>query len=308
MPNWTSSLVEPRFLVLYVFLACGLYVHLRGRERHGLLRQLTDHSTFMGPYNVLMYLFSAVPTTPILDHDLFPELEPLRRNWETIRDEALALEAGGGIRKAAAYNDLAFNSFFRRGWTRFYLKWYGDYLPSAKQHCPRTVELLDSIPRVRAAMFAALTPRSHLVRHRDPFAGSLRYHLGLKTPNSDDCRIDIDGEPYAWRDGDDVIFDETYIHKVVNDTDEHRLILFCDLERPLRLRPLAALNRFIGRWLGKATATQNVPSETVGIFNQAFGYIYRVRLLAKRVREKSVLAYNLIHLALLAGLIYWIFF
>ena len=54
-------------------------------------------------------------------------------------------------------------------------------------------------PSVHAAMFAVLAPHSHLVRHRDPFAGSLRYHLGLKTPNADTCRIFVDGQPYTWQ-------------------------------------------------------------------------------------------------------------
>ena len=30
------------------------------------------------------------------------------------------------------------------------------------------------------------------------------------------------------------MFDETYIHKVRNDTDEVRIILFCDVTRPLK--------------------------------------------------------------------------
>jgi beta-hydroxylase len=33
-------------------------------------------------------------------------------------------------------------------------------------------------------MFALLPGGSHLNPHRDPFGGSLRYHLGLSTPNS----------------------------------------------------------------------------------------------------------------------------
>ena len=48
--------------------------------------------------------------------------------------------------------------------------------------------------------------------HRDPFAGSLRYHLGLVTPNSPECFIVVDGEKYYWKDGEAVMFDETYIH------------------------------------------------------------------------------------------------
>ncbi len=54
------------------------------------------------------------------------------------------------------------------------------------------------------------------------------------TPNSDLCRIYIDGTPYAWRDGQDILFDETFIHSVNNETDETRLILFCDVARPMR--------------------------------------------------------------------------
>ena len=61
----TSS--RPKFIVLYVFVASALFVHLRGRVRHKLTKQLADHSTIMAPYNALMYLFSAVPAKPILD-------------------------------------------------------------------------------------------------------------------------------------------------------------------------------------------------------------------------------------------------
>jgi beta-hydroxylase len=34
-------------------------VHFRGKVRLGFWRQVSDHSTIMAPYNVLMYLFSA---------------------------------------------------------------------------------------------------------------------------------------------------------------------------------------------------------------------------------------------------------
>ncbi len=60
-----------KFDVLYVFVLAAAYVHFHGRVRHRLLRQITDHSTLMAPYNVLMYLFSAVPNQPFLDR--FPE-------------------------------------------------------------------------------------------------------------------------------------------------------------------------------------------------------------------------------------------
>jgi aspartyl/asparaginyl beta-hydroxylase (cupin superfamily) len=50
-------------------------------------------------------------------------------------------------------------------------------------------------------MFTELPSGSYLGKHRDPYAGSVRYHLGLVTPNSDDCFIEVDQERYSWRDG-----------------------------------------------------------------------------------------------------------
>jgi aspartyl/asparaginyl beta-hydroxylase (cupin superfamily) len=47
----------------------------------------------------------------------------------------------------------------------------------------QTVALVNALPHVHAAIFAILLPGGRLVTHRDPFAGSLRYHLGLITPN-----------------------------------------------------------------------------------------------------------------------------
>ena len=76
-------------------------------------------------------------------------------------------------------------------------------------------------------MFALLPPGGKLDAHRDPFAGSLRYHLGLVTPNSDKCRILVDGVPRVWRDGEAFMFDETFIHSAENTTDVSRMILFC---------------------------------------------------------------------------------
>jgi hypothetical protein len=61
----------------------------------------------------------------------FPELAKLQDNWETIRGEAVELFEGF-IRAAAKNNDWGFYSFFKSGWKRFYLKWYDDFLPSAR--------------------------------------------------------------------------------------------------------------------------------------------------------------------------------
>jgi beta-hydroxylase len=229
-----KQLFAPQLVILYVLAASTIYVHFRGKQRLRLARQLGDHSTYLAPYNVLMYAGSAVSNNPVIPVEQFPELKALSENWETIRDEAVRLFDEGFIRAAAKNNDWGFYSFFKSGWKRFYLKWYDDFLPSARTLCPKTVELLNSIPSVHGAMFAMLPPGGKLGAHRDPFAGSLRYHLGLVTPNSNKCRILVDGVECVWRDGEAFMFDETFIHSAENATDVNRIILFCDVERPMK--------------------------------------------------------------------------
>lgn len=297
-----------KWILILLFVASALYVHFRGKVRHRWNRQLLDHSTFMAPVNVLMYAFSRVPTTPFVEDPIlhFPELEPLRANWQKVREEARRLRELQQIKAAEGYNDVGFNSFFRRGWKRFYLKWYDDAHPSAAELCPETTALLRDIPSIKAAMFTELPPGSELRPHRDPYAGSMRLHLGLETPNDDACFISVDGQRYSWRDGHWTMFDETYIHWARNDSDQNRIILFCDVERPMKYRWARALNRFIARHLIAAGASPNKEGDKTGGINRAFKYFYAFRLKAKALRERNKTLYYGLKYALVAGVVAFI--
>jgi beta-hydroxylase len=297
-----------KILLILILVASTLYIHFRGQVRYSFFRQLFDHSTFMAPINALMYSFSSVPKTPYLSVNTIPSLNQVRENWEVIKNEALALESSKLIKGSEKFNDIGFNSFFRRGWKRFYLKWYNNFHPSALEHCPKTIEMLKSMPEIKAAMFVVLPAGSKLPIHRDPYAGSLRYHLGLITPNSDDCKIIVDGKAYSWRDGQDVLFDETYIHYAENKSDKDRLIFFCDVERPMKSRIGSALNNFFS-WLILASAeSPNLPTDRTGGLNKVFGYVYQVRLVGKKLKEYNKPLYYLSKYALFLGIIYLMFF
>ncbi|MYZ45464.1 lipid A hydroxylase LpxO [Schauerella aestuarii] len=296
-----------KWIILAIFIVCGFIVHYRGKVRHRFSRQALDHSTFTGPINVFMYAFSGVPNQPYLPLAAFPELEVLRARADDIRAEAVQLFSAGHIKVAGSYNDAGFNSFFKSGWKRFYLKWYDTDHPSATALCPVTTQLLAGIPSVKAAMFAALPPGSKLPRHRDPYAGSLRYHLGLITPNDPACFIEVDGERYHWRDGEAVMFDETYIHYAENKTDVNRIILFADIERPMRYRWAQAINHFFSVILLRAAASPNQEGDRTGGINRIFGTVYAVRRFGKRLRKKSKPLYYASKWLLVIAILAWIF-
>ena len=119
MPEPFASVFAPKLIVLYIFIASAVYVHYRGRVRHGFFRQLSDHSSFMAPYNALMYMFSAVPNRPFVDLDRFPELRPLRDNWQVIRDEGVQLLEEGRIRACREIQTTSASMLFKRAIKRF---------------------------------------------------------------------------------------------------------------------------------------------------------------------------------------------
>jgi beta-hydroxylase len=295
-----------KIIPIAVYVSSFLLVHFRGRTRLSAWRQLTDHSTFMAPINAVMYLFSKVPNRPYIPVERFDELKVLQAHWQDIREEALALARQGDIKASARHDDAGFNSFFKTGWQRFHLKWYADAPhPSAAELCPNTVALLQRLPTIKAAMFASLPPGARLVRHRDPFAGSLRYHLGLVTPNDDRCFIDVDGQRYSWRDGQGVVFDETYLHYAENTTDGQRIILFCDVERPLYTRMAGAFNRLVGRVIVAGASAPNREGDPTGGINKAFGTVQKWRLKAKALKERSRTTYYALKWLLLGGAVLW---
>ncbi|HEX7764067.1 MAG TPA: aspartyl/asparaginyl beta-hydroxylase domain-containing protein [Cellvibrio sp.] len=296
-------------VVLAIFIVCAIYVQNRGNVQHEhFKRKLSDHANFLAPLNCLFYIFAKDRNQVYIDPKDFPELKVLQDNWELIREEALNLNNSAQIKASADLDDLGFNSFFRTGWKRFYLKWYGANLKSAEQLCPKTVALINQLPNVKGAMFTMLPPGARLVKHRDPYAGSLRYHLGLVTPNSEDCYISVDGQTYAWRDGEAVMFDETYIHYAENKTDQNRIILFVDVKRPVNFFLVDWINEIFSRLVVAGSATKNLPGDKVGFLNRAFSTLYQVRILGKKIKRFNSTLYYVLQYSLYLALIYWIFF
>ncbi len=280
-----TAIFSVKTAVIGLFIGSILYQHLRGQDRLKFRRQLFNHSALLAPINVLMYLFSAVPRKPYISLDNFTELKPIKDNWQTIREEGLHLLNTGIIERKERSDDVGFNSFLKRGWTRFYLKWYHYQHPSALKHCPKTLALIKDIPGIKAAMFAVLPANGVLNKHRDPYAGSLRYHLGLRTPNSDDCRIIVDNIPYSWRDGEAVMFDETYVHHAYNNTDVDRLIFFCDIERPVKTKIMQIINRFFARYVMTAASSPNLEGDATGGVNKFYRYIHVYKNFLGRIKR-----------------------
>ncbi|MBU0724545.1 MAG: aspartyl/asparaginyl beta-hydroxylase domain-containing protein [Alphaproteobacteria bacterium] len=291
----------PVLAVMTAFtVASIIYVYFfRGEARYsGLNEYFRKNWPIFSPLNCVLYMTTQPRGSKAnLDPADFPELDLLQQNWQVIREEGLALvrqnyfEATKRPGTAGSY-DVGFRTFFKYGWSRFYLNWYGYTHHSAQALCPRTVEILARVPAVHGAMFAYLPPRSQLTRHADPIAISLRYHLGLATPNSDACFINIDGQKRSWRDGEVILFDETYLHYVRNDTDSDRLILMCDVRRPLNL--FGRLFNVAYQMIARASVVPNTLEDRRGLANRVFSGLSPVLARTKALKSTNRPLYRVV--------------
>jgi beta-hydroxylase len=299
------ALIVAALLVLASFVYVFRY---RGVVRYEGVREYVRKGwPIFAPLNCLLYLFTQRRGRRVfMDLAEFPELAEIQKNWEVIRAEGLRLYEQGYFNKttdpkSGAYFDVGFRTFYKYGWSKFYLKWYGHTHASAQVLCPGTVKIVSKIKSVNGAMFSVLPPGSQLTRHLDPLAVSLRYHLGLSTPNSDDCFINVDGQRYSWRDGQAALFDITYLHFARNETNTPRLILMCDVERPLNL--VGSLVNFFYRGLASLTVVPNLEGDHRGFANRVFASVAPVLARSKELKKTNRSLYKLVKFAFNAVLL-----
>ena len=303
-------------IVIFCLASMSYVYAYRGAARYeNLSEYLRKGWPIFTPFNCLLYLFTQRKARPaIMDINDFPELAELQAHWPMIREEAVKLMSEGGFDdignpNSASYYDVGFRTFYKYGWTKFYLNWYGYTHASAAATCPKTVELLSKIPSVNGAMFSVLPPGGQLTRHLDPVACSLRYHLGLDTPNDDRCYISIDDTKYSWRNGEPLLFDVTYLHFAHNDAGQDRLILMCDIERPMSW--FGAILNWPYKLLMRAFIVPNTDADKRGLFNRIFSGLVPVLERSKNLKETNLVAYKALKytvnttLLVLLGLLLW---
>ena len=194
----------------------------------------------------LIERFCPYGTLPYLPGDAFPWIQHLEDNWQEIRRELDELLA---TREVPSFHEISEEQKdISRGddWKSFPFYVFGTPIEQNCRICPRTDSLLQTVPGLQNAMFSILAPGAEIPQHRGPYKGLLRYHLALQIPQSGQCSIWVRDVESGWTEGKSLILDDSYPHRVTNDTDGRRTVLFADFIRPLPW-PLSWWNRAIIR-------------------------------------------------------------
>lgn len=188
---------------------------------------------------------SKVPDTPKIDNAYFPFLSDFTDNWKDIQAEAReVLKFRDAIPTFHEVSPDQYRLSTENNWKTFVLFGFGQRLEKNAALAPKTSEILEKVPNLQTAMFSILAPGYHIPAHKGVTKGILRSHLGLIIPKDrEKCRIRVENTITPWKAGEIFVFDDTYEHEVWNDTDEERVILLFDFDRPMK---------FGGRFLNKA--------------------------------------------------------
>jgi aspartyl/asparaginyl beta-hydroxylase (cupin superfamily) len=176
-----------------------------------------------------------------------PELRELERAYPRIRAEADALLA----QRVAMprYHEVnppstEISTSTDGNWNVFMLELLGRRPERNRARCPDTCAALQRVPGILQAFFSVLEPGKSVPLHDGPYIGYLRYHLGVRVPKDDPPLIRVAGHEYVWKDGEGVMFDDSWPHEVINRSREPRVVLIVDLPRPLPLVP-KLVNNFL---------------------------------------------------------------
>ncbi len=178
---------------------------------------------------------SSVPRAPFLDPGRFAWVAELEASWEVLRDEAqVVLERFVDVPTLQDISPDQPNIGTDDRWRTFFLYGYGHRAHVNCAQCPRMTELVERVPGMITAIVSIMAPGKHIPPHRGPYAGFLRYHLGLSVPGRlGSCRLRVGDEWQAWEEGRSLIFDDTYEHEAINGADAPRMVLIIDFARPL---------------------------------------------------------------------------
>ena len=147
------------------------------------------------------------------------------------------------------------------GWRLFTVKLGTTYF--AENTMPILTKILKTQPNVISCIVSILPAKKAIPIHIGYSKGVMRYQLGIKVPTDrENVFICVNGEKYNWTEGEGVLFDDTYPHKVYNNTLEDRVVLYMDVIRPIDNLFLNRLNHTIAFLAANSSIAKKEIAET----------------------------------------------
>ena len=187
------------------------------------------------------FYFPGLPQRQFYERDEFPWLTEIEAAVPEMQAELRAVLADGNdfapYVEAHADRPLAANPLMNDPkWGAYYFWRNGEIVPENAARCPVTMQALQHAPmplidqRSPIALWSLLKPDTHIQPHHGLLNTRLICHIPLIVPQG--CALRVSNETRSWREGEALIFDDSFEHEAWNKSDATRVILLFEIWRP----------------------------------------------------------------------------
>ena len=187
------------------------------------------------------FYFPGLPQRQYYERGEFDWLPQVEAAVPAMHDELLAVLADGKdfapyveviAERPSAANPLINDP----SWGAFYFWRDGEIVTENAARCPATMTALEAVPmptidqRSPIALWSLLKPGTHIQPHHGLLNTRLICHIPLIVPS--DCALRVGNETREWREGEALIFDDSFEHEAWNRSDQTRVVLLFEIWRP----------------------------------------------------------------------------
>jgi aspartyl/asparaginyl beta-hydroxylase (cupin superfamily) len=187
------------------------------------------------------FYFPGLPQRQYYERGEFDWLPQVEAAVPAMRDELLAVLAD--VKDFAPYVEVtaerpsAANPLINDpSWGAFYFWRNGEIVTENAARCPATMAALEAVPmptinqRSPIALWSLLKPGTHIQPHHGLLNTRLICHIPLIVPGG--CALRVGNETREWREGEALIFDDSFEHEAWNRSDQTRVVLLFEIWRP----------------------------------------------------------------------------
>lgn len=158
----------------------------------------------------------------------FPWVEELERGFPQVVEEWRGLLA-----RRTGFTEVYAEHTDRGRWGGCYLSIFGRPVEEVAALCPRTLDLLRTVPGATeygTALISALAPGTRVAEHCGTTNAKLRCQLPLQVP--EDCGLQVAGRVLDPAEGRCTVFDDSFVHHAWNLGSAPRFVLIFDFFHP----------------------------------------------------------------------------
>jgi len=214
------------------------------------------------------FYFPGLPQIQFYDRAMFPWFDALEAATDDIRAELLEVMRGEESFEPYLKSDPnrpwkpQDGMIDNPDWGAFYLWKNGELQAENAARCPKTMQALENVPLARfpnrspSVLFSRLKPGARIPPHNGLANTRLICHLPLIVPPK--CGFRVGNDVREWTEGKAWVFDDSINHEAWNGSDQTRVILLFDIQRPEMSEEenalVSALFAAVDRYSGKPPA------------------------------------------------------